>query len=1229
VNSETIRALESMPDDAKFEHLVMAILRRSEQKYRGLVHTGINSQGKTVKSPVDGILINNSCDPPHFVIAHHTTTNRDKLRKKWLHKGTKKTPEGDIVKSIKLVGQERLRNPEFKYTLILSTNKIPDVDLVRDTYSETQKAGIELDLWDLTRLSNFLDNETEGQWLRWKYLGINQEQLSKDLLKELGQKSLDSISIFDSPDTWIDRQLDSQLAKRMEQRTNSIFLVGSSGLGKSSACFKLLKRHIAEIGIGICLPHYVIEKSSTLTFAIEEVLHQLHPTLEKGAGVKALDLATESSPFLVIIEDINKSMQPATTLERVLKWLNLESDHSKRAEASTRSNLCIICPIWPQVLSSLSEESRELIERKALYAQAFTTEEATKAILRRLQETEPTTSFLRARAIAEAFGCDPLLIALGASLNTESYTSPTAVILKYVDSHIEKVSSRSQSFLASEFKATFHALALKMLAHKIFSPSWSTITAWFQTDQQHIVILRQLINDRELCRLEDVKGESLIVFRHDRVRNTILSDALAFAMDQNQVPPGCLDDPFFSEIAGSALLNSKAPELWIDKLRKVNPLALFYAFKQFAEPTQSIHRSIISAILNWLKNPVTHTAANQHLRWETQQVLSEIDSSYVPTFCDKFNDRTWSLLEAKIRNGDLFAATSYCFSLEPSTNFARRDHFIAHFASRLDQAGVQKLSFIIEDSNSPEKLWIGALRLIGFMSDKRFLQSIKQRWNTTALKNDPSHVSEFLWTALRCVVDQALLNSIMKAWEKLPDEAGEGGRIPPRHEVVQEIQLKTQRGLPEQSIQYLLSKADAHTMRGDIFQMLSYVDHPDVIELIARYTAEVDQKVAEGNSINVFRWGLVDRWDTTTRNGKSMSSSSRQRLEAIWRSDIEGTYTRKAAFDLWGASSTFRELAELQNIEEGTVLSENAIKLRLKHGDKSAIPLLLQKLEKAQFRSYWWQFCRHIWNEDLTQALDKELERRSNVVIKNWGDNDFETDWIARDLICRLKSSTAEKLLEKHWKHLHFNSCFVQAALFHATPKTIELACNSLQESPNPKELLTHIGSRLGLQVEDSPRITSIKTLIALLPYIDLVDEMGIYDLWNLCNQQGWYDWRRDHLDQRLSQTWRKRCGIDESLLFEELDEYASDSKPITWIDVWISQFAERGESHNRLIEVIQAWLKEQHSIKALKVVAKILAYSGNRADLTLLENANIQPTSEADEIRKDTKFAVSRRTLI
>lgn len=256
--TNTERLLSEITDEGLFEKLVMAVLRENKPEYREAIHTGMNIEGKTVKAPLDGVCIVQGHDGNNEAIAfHHTTTRLKDLETKWLldlanvkprKKGNKPTgTPGDLIKTAEVIDKIRKEIPDTNATLVLTTNQEPDLSLFTKAKSAAQSHKIVLDIWTRTRIAHFLDNTSNGQWLRYSYLGVQQEMLSEDLLRKLGQDSLDIHHPMDSPKNWVTRKLDSQLNTCLKRSVT--FLVADSGHGKSVACYRRLKSHIDGGGL--------------------------------------------------------------------------------------------------------------------------------------------------------------------------------------------------------------------------------------------------------------------------------------------------------------------------------------------------------------------------------------------------------------------------------------------------------------------------------------------------------------------------------------------------------------------------------------------------------------------------------------------------------------------------------------------------------------------------------------------------------------------------------------------------------------------------------------------------------------------------------------------------------------------------------------------------------------------------------------------------------------------
>src|SRR5208282_3749602 len=151
----TVGKLSEITDEGLFERLATAILRQARPEYSGLLLPGVNAEGKTVKSPLDGIYFVPAADPPHLIAVHHTTCKRDALKAKWLYDPTSVSPRsrrgatkppGDLIKTANIVAEERMRQPSLRATLILTTNQEPAEDLDRETFAAGKTLGIEVDI---------------------------------------------------------------------------------------------------------------------------------------------------------------------------------------------------------------------------------------------------------------------------------------------------------------------------------------------------------------------------------------------------------------------------------------------------------------------------------------------------------------------------------------------------------------------------------------------------------------------------------------------------------------------------------------------------------------------------------------------------------------------------------------------------------------------------------------------------------------------------------------------------------------------------------------------------------------------------------------------------------------------------------------------------------------------------------------------------------------------------
>ena len=354
-----------------------------------------------------------------------------------------------------------------------------------------------------------------------------------------------------------------------------------------------------------------------------------------------------------------------------------------------------------------------------------------------------------------------------------------------------------------------------------------------------------------------------------------------------------------------------------------------------------------------------------------------------------------------------------------------------------------------------------------------------------------------------------------------------------------------------------------------------------------------------------------------------MSQESRSALFKLWQDSNIDKYLRESSLSLWAETVHPEDLIVLKAVSPSNDLFELIVAQRLIRGDKSAIPEMIKGLEGDHIY-YWWQFGRYVWSPNLSNALDKQIAKRdcrSKLSIEK----DSDIDGITSELLMRLPTDEAESLLLKHWSYLFLSPCFVQAALYIATPRLQALVKNSVEESPDPTRLFEHLTIHWGCGMVGHPGLTKQDQLLALKPYFTFLSPHEIRMLYDICNKKSWFNLRHEIFDKHISTTdmidyWTPDKGL---ALFEKalIDQHSS------WLHYRIDVFLKAGVLWNDIFTSMIAWLEQNSSLNALTLVTSVLAKKGVRYDLTRLKYSE-NLGDAAMEIITDTTFAIYRRSL-
>ena len=455
---------------------------------------------RLLRHPLDGICFVSGAEPSHLIAVHHTTTERNSLKRKWLYdpdaatlpdKSNKSsTPPGDFIKTAKIVAEERKKVPDLRATLVLTTNREPSETVIREVEAVGRDHDIEIDLWSCSRLAHFLDNSPGGHWIRRQFLQIEQELLSPELLHEL---SLKNLKVNHPPgndaEAWIPRALDETLALSLHRDVT--FVVAGTGQGKSVACYRKLVSHVQAEGFGLVLSHDVVAEAMTLDQAIANTLRQLHPALASDEET-ALSICSPERPLLLVVEDINRADRTQFLAEKIAGWSRIQAATEDKSNSESKWHL--LCPLWPETLALLGDQARKSIEPLLISAGGFSENEGRDAVLARARLVGNELSPLSALSISESLGHDPLLIALYDFDNTPD---PGQVIGQFVDASLSRTAAAAKDYPPTEYRKALRVLAEGMLSHRQIDPHWLDVSDWENVQGEPLGLISRIAHAGE------------------------------------------------------------------------------------------------------------------------------------------------------------------------------------------------------------------------------------------------------------------------------------------------------------------------------------------------------------------------------------------------------------------------------------------------------------------------------------------------------------------------------------------------------------------------------------------------------------------------------------------------------------------------------------------------------------------------------------------------------------
>jgi hypothetical protein len=1222
----TAAILESITDRSQFELLATSILRRAVPNYAGIIHTGINANGETIVSPIDGLHKIPHSNPPHYVFIQHTTTDRNRLEYKWLT-----ADDADLPKALEQFRGVREKQPEADLTVVLCTNQRVDADLVLDGEQWGYDHQIAVDIWEQSRIADFLDHSGEGHFLRRKYLGIDAELLSLQLLHELGRKSLEhyrQATLLQNHPALIDRTTTS-LVESLKQR-GVVLIAGKSGYGKSVACSQALERLLNEGLPAIWLPAQRIQNTAGIELALNEWLRSLHPMLEPNAGRSAISLALASGGLIVCVDDINQESDSQGLLRVIFNAAaptaqNHNSSLANSEPAQTRPELKIMVPVTEKLLSSVSSKLLEQDWITVKTIEGFSDTE-TLSLLRTIF---PGNSVSELTTIADQLAGDPYLVGLFA-FQADSRMS--------IDELRRLADDVSGSFLEEQFiricdipgtnllpidlEKALVSIAIEMILRRQLQPSWDQVVTWYSENSIELRGLRVLIGNSKVCSL--VSGNQLR-FRHDRLREYYLIKGMSNLLLELTTFRDVIIDPYYSSISGRALSLTEVSEDQLQTLRAVAPWILFEAVRQIGEPSSDHHTRIFNQALKWVSDdrPGVAEAVLMAVCWS----MVETDSSRLLPIIATMPPFPLVMLSG-LRNASALHGIQYMrammkFSFEPGSGDRLRTKIVEHARTKHAAQLASEMRAFLEKPDLNHIDACACLCLLGHLRLSGFDELISATWKRFGM-----HVIGCaIWAACRCPLNSArdVVNPLIEAIGKMPLRTDHTKMPTEREELVLYLGWGFRQGMTDSALAALIDVAShCKDLVPDVSLMIEGVDNPEAIEFVIRRLS------ANGGS-NF--WGNLTGIGDGEPKVQSRSVLTCERLRRIWESSTESDNTRRFAFCVWIRATGTSDLETLQSIGSDSCLYRFAIQHRIKLGDEAVIPEVLSLLRKQDMDGWWWVMVHRVWCGELYSLCSETLGEVGKSIPEDYSGGNGNLSRFLAELLMKIPASDAELLMKMHWDRLKYVPEMVQAALRVGTPGCAAMARESLANCPKNIDIFKFAFMHWRSGRRSNP--ITLQHLENLEPYLDRLTEDQVLQLaWNfereIADNSKMANWVRRILIPRLPVDERSRVRASDECLMSHLDRQLQN---VTFGPNLRYLFEDPDGNvraqPDHVMRIVESWLSTNRSVRGLAIVAECLKCIGSRNNLTLLDRFLVSgDQSQIDLIKADTKFAVLNRTL-
>lgn len=1003
----TLKKLATI-DESDFETLVARYLRQRDPQLKGLIQTGINAEGKSIKCPVDGVLYIPS-DPPILVYVAVTVFEMGSgLRRKWLGGPKGKQPEpGDIKRAEDQFTEFEKKVLGAKRKLYLATNRPLEnnTDLYTEAVARCKASNIEVEIIEASQLVGFLDQDPEGLYLRQEFLGIDAGRLSESLLRQIAHKSLvqhqETFGI-QSPvyRMEITREAERRLSDVVERSNVPLIGVrGASGAGKST----LGRQYGVKINNrgGICLwaPAEELARNVSPAALLLGILRRFQPLLNDHAGDDALDVAAKIPGGIVLFaDDVNRLEMPHGALEAAQVFVRAEARERSSGEQPPRVRF--IMPLWPEQLAGQSEAEKagwEVIDLG--FYTALERRELAGAC-----ETDRSVQLL---SLIDSLNGDPFLCGLAlaeqARVTMERGADHGSIVKGLIEGVLrsaarEAIRLGSINATADEFDAALKQLIELMLQTERPEPAMREVRSALGDRKTELLLILGETNQIGWVemRLEDSHWR----WKHDRLRDALVGRSLTMNVvprltrDSQEEEPGKLLRLPGAADAWAWSLAFAAPdrrELLASLLADHNPLALVEALTivRFPEGT-ALRTTVVDGIRRAMEgfDPGQESFVTSP-QWPILRRLTLTDDPMVIEVTEHM-DRNWHVCLGRFRNGDTQAGLRLMrqqrvgMTFHPAVRFPTLERAVESYARAMEGKHDEVSKDLVQAANKAENV-VAVLTLCGYLAWGELAQTAWDVWS--ALDDDARQatVVPMVWTLSRCAdetmqdkLEEVLLR--VRAWSDEERVEGNVHHSSNRYNYFVEPLLFVFRWriTTASAVTWARVTTEQEDLRNTFLILLRELDQPVAVEAYVRLTSKFGGSFLDSMA-------AVEHHDGRDSDEKvPVTAAARERLWQIISSE-ESEDTRKVAFWLWKRFPMSEDLERLGGIEEEDALFNDALQIRLRLRDRIAAPLLIKRMNAVP--GAWCPYAYTLYFEEgVADSLFNNLEAalKSDVVERQY-----------------------------------------------------------------------------------------------------------------------------------------------------------------------------------------------------------------------------------------------------